>query len=945
MGRDAFRRGLLLTCAAAAVVAVAEPAVAQDRRFDVPAQPAATAIPAFARQAGLQILAPEAAVKGVRTRAVVGVYSTDAALALLLQGTGLRVASRNGRTLTLVAGPQDGAAAGSATPDQVSEVVVTGSNLKTPDTPTPVNTYGARKIAQSGQVRLETFMNSLPEVSLMAAAAGSTRYGGTATVRLRGLPEGSAAVLLDGRRTAVAGLNVRAAFDIGSVPVAMIDRVDVVPIGSSAIYGSDAIGGVVNIVLKKRFEGLDVVGSYSVADQHEERDFSLAYGKAWDRASASVAIAYHANDGLFGLDRELTRSSDFRRFASKGGTDWRQQICTPGTVRAVSGNLNGLTSNVAAIPATGADQIANYQAGSPNLCSPYAQLALVTPSKRGALLLSGDYELGANTTLYAQLLVSRVENNTRSTYGRSINSLVVPATNPFNPFGQAVTVTTAMPISSGTLFSSDTVRPVIGARGRLGERWDWDVSAWGTLIHDDVLDTPETGTVPILTAMLARTDPATALNPFNVRSNSAAVLAEAAPVVKLMSHGELFNISGVLRGELFSLPAGPIKVAFGGEARHEGYKRRSYSGFTEVLGDGARDAAAVFAEAAVPLLGAPDEPAKVEATLAGRYDRFSDFGGRFTPSVGLQARGPDGLRMTATYSTSFKAPGLTWMNFPRSTYANSTGLVDPVRGESYPMTLYIGGNPDLRPETGEAYSVGATWDSRRFQGLHAGLTYWRLTMQDRVGVIPYQTMIQLESLFPGRVVREPATGGVAGRIVSVDSTYVNFGDLRLRGVDLNVRYDWSTGWGVWTPSIALTRMLQYESKLLPNQPFQDRLSRATSADAWAPRYKATVGMAWRNGAASASLQGRYVGRYLDYQDRPNTNHLGDFWLIDASAEVPLSFVSKAQAAERAYARISVSNVLNRLPDYSNFNSGIYGYDPYQSDLIGRMVTVSLGYRF
>jgi iron complex outermembrane receptor protein len=945
MARNVFRSGLLLTCATAGVVAAAEPAAAQDRRFDVPAQPAATAIPAFARQAGLQILAPEAAVKELRTQAVVGVYSTDAGLALLLQGTGLRVASRNGRTLILVASPQGGNAAGSAAPDQVSEVVVTGSNLKTPDTPTPINTYGARKIAQSGQVRLETFMNSLPEVSLMAAAAGSTRYGGTSTVRLRGLPEGSAAVLLDGRRTGVAGLNVRAAFDIGSIPVAMIDRIDVVPIGSSAIYGSDAIGGVVNIVLKKRFEGLDVVGSYSVADQHEERDVSLAYGRAWERASASVAFAYHDNDGLFGVDRELTRSSDFTRFASKGGTDWRQQICTPGTVRAVSGNLNGLTSNVAAIPAAGADQAANYRAGSPNLCSPYAQLALVTPSDRRALLLSGDYELGANATLYAQLLVSRVENNTRSTYGRSINGLVVPANNPFNPFGQNVTVTTAVPISSGTLLTSDTVRPVIGARGRLGERWDWDVSAWGTLIHDDVLDAPETGTVPILTALLARTNPATALNPFNVSSNSAAVLAEAAPVVKMMSHGELFNISGVLRGELFSLPAGPIKAAFGAEARHEGYNRRSYSGFSEVLGDGARDAAAVFAEAAVPLLGVPDEPAKVEATLAGRYDRFSDFGGRFTPSVGLQARGADGLRLTATYSTSFKAPGLTWMNFPRSTYANSTGLVDPVRGESYPMTLYIGGNPDLKPETGKAYSAGFTWDSRRFEGLHAGLTYWRLTMEDRVGVIPYQTLIQLESLFPGRVVREPTTGGVAGRIISVDSTYLNFGDLRLRGVDLNARYDWSTDWGVWTPSIAMTRTLQYESKLLPNQPFQDRLSRATSSDAWAPRYKATVGMAWRNGAASASLQGRYVGSYLDYQDRPNTSHLGDFWLVDASAEVPLTFVSKAATAERAYARIAVSNLLNRLPDYSNFNSGIYGYDPYQSDLIGRMVTVSLGYRF
>jgi iron complex outermembrane receptor protein len=943
--RNSYRSSLLISAAIAAT-AVAGVAQAQTRTFDIPAQDAVTGIPNFARQAGLQILVSGSAVRGVKTKAVIGAFTPEAGLRQLLDGTGLQVASQNGRTVTLAAPPQAEGAAGSASPETVSEVVVTGSWLRNQtNSPVPVNTYSARDIAQSGQVRLEGYLNNLPEVSVAGGGSTINRFGATTTVRLRGLPEGTTAVLIDGRRTAVAGINVSAAFDVGSIPPAIVERVDVQPIGSSAIYGSDAIGGVVNIILKRRFEGVDASASYSVGAQRQERGVSLAAGKVWQKGALSAVVSYQDNDGLYGFDRALTRSNDYTRYADRGGLDYRYPYCAPGTVRAVSGVLSGLGTAVAAIPATGADQVANYSAGGQNLCNMFATYKLIPSSWRLSALVSGEYELSDKVTAYASMLASKIEMDSQGAAGRIVTSAVVPASNPFNPFGQAVTVTTILPPTSpsDSMFGSQSLRPLVGLRGRLGDNWDWDVSAWMTLVQETATQSISGGTAAVLPALLARTDKATAFNLFDPASNSAALIKEASPTAKLSSHGEQVDTMGILRGDLFDLPAGPVKTAFGFEARRESFNSRSYNGFTPVYADGSRTAWALFGEASVPLLGGSGGSPLLEATLAGRYDSYNDFGDKFTPAVGLSLRAFDGLRLGATYSTSFKAPGLTWMNFQTFSYPNTTGYYDPRRGEAATFQLYTGGNPNLKPEIGDALAFTANWDSRKIPGLHAGLTYWELSLDDRIGSLAIQDVLNNEALFPGRVVRAADEGGLPGRIISVTNTYINYGGLRVRGVDLSARYLWDTAYGTFTPSVALTRTLEYRSQLRPDQPFVDSLAKATTASGWAPRYKATVGLAWHGGGVSAQVQGRYLGRYLDYQPRPNTNHLGDDWFMDGSIEAPLSLVSASDIAKRAYVRVSATNLLNKMPEYSNFNA--FGWDAYQTDIVGRMVTMTLGFRF
>jgi iron complex outermembrane receptor protein len=926
-----------------AALSVFGSAAAQSRTWNIPAGDAAASLQAYARQSGKQVLFPYDAVHGRTAPAVRGHLSDAEVLAVLATSAGLVIASDDGRTVTLRPPTQAAGGAAAAEPAKLAEVMVTGSRLQGEQAgPRPVNVYTSEVIARSGQVRLDSFLNSLPEVSVSASGNAFMRFGGQTGVRLRGLPDGSTAVLVDGRRAGTSGLNVVSYFDINTIPVGLIERVDIVPIGSSAIYGSDAIGGVLNIVLKKRFEGVEATADYSFADQHQERGASLILGKTFDRGSLVLGATYHDQDGLLGFDRAITANSDFRRFAAQGGIDWRLPYCDPGNVDAASGNLNGLGASSAAIPAEGAETVANYRPGQQNTCSYFAATPMVTPSQRMSLYGSGEYDLGGGTTAYASFLASRVRNDTRQ-FGLPIVFALVPAANPFNPFHQDVFVTTSLPVNSGALLKTTLIRPVVGLRGDLPSGWDWDVSAWASLLHEDGDQTSSSLTTANLAPFLARTDRATGFNLFTPTANSPALISEVVVRNKIVSHSEQDVLLGVLRGTPMQLWAGPLRTAAGVEFRYDDYWTRD----TDLtISKGGRRAAAVFAEAGVPLISpaADGGPARLEATLAARYDHYSDFGGQVSPQVGLQGRFGDGFSLAATASKSFKAPGLGWLHQSRITFPNGGTLADPRRGEAYPMNLIIGGNPNLEAETGKARSVTLAWTSERFEGVQVTATYFDIGMDNRTGALGFQTIINNEARFPDRIVREPSSGGFPGRIVSVDNSYTNFGSIRVRGIDVHASYSWRTDYGVFRPAVALTRMLEYKSQLKPDQPYVDRLSKATSTDAWSPRFKGTTSLNWSGDAAEAMIQGRYVGKYLDHQDFPNSNILGGDWYLDASLKIPLRSISR-DVPSPVYLRISGTNLLDKLPRYSNYNSGLVGYDPYESDIIGRTLSIGLDAHF
>src|SRR6185312_3161080 len=321
-------------------------AQAQTYSFDIPSEPLSAALRDYARVSGQQIIFTDDLVAGKRAAALHGTYSADDALAHLLTGTTLVVdRASNGAIMVRSKNAEAASNEGAASPD-IETVTVTGSRipLTTKQGAQEVRTYTRQRIEKSGQGTVADFLSTLPEVSVSSIDSSIGNYADQTTVQLHGLPMGTTLVLLNGRRVEI---NNYGFFDLNNVPVAALERVEVLPVGSSAIYGADALAGAVNFVLRKDFTGLEATARYGHAQGTDETDFNLSGGYSWDRASVSLVASYQTRSELLGTERAITRDPDNLAAAFGEG-----DVCNPGTVYSLNGgNLPGLSSPVAGIPA------------------------------------------------------------------------------------------------------------------------------------------------------------------------------------------------------------------------------------------------------------------------------------------------------------------------------------------------------------------------------------------------------------------------------------------------------------------------------------------------------------------------------------------------------------------------------------------------------------------
>jgi outer membrane receptor protein involved in Fe transport len=315
-----FSRFGLYGGASAAVLSLwlaATPAAAQQqmRAFDIKAGDLGPALNAFARQSDQEILFTSALVAGKRTAGVSGRYEPRTALTALLAGTGVQVASANGSVITLrggdAAGPQDAAA---AEPAQVTELVVTGSRIRGASPASPVIVVTAQQMQMAAQHDLGEVVRSLPQNygGGRNPGAGSGRgttnnnYGGTSTINLRGIGNDATLTLINGHRLAN---NVTGGVDIGAIPIVAVDRLEIVPDGASAIYGSDAVGGVANIITKRDYDGFTVSAMYggSTDGGYREQQYSATGGGTWSGGGAIVGVSASQNTPIRAGQRSYTK--------------------------------------------------------------------------------------------------------------------------------------------------------------------------------------------------------------------------------------------------------------------------------------------------------------------------------------------------------------------------------------------------------------------------------------------------------------------------------------------------------------------------------------------------------------------------------------------------------------------------------------------------------------
>jgi len=825
--------------------------------------------------------------------------------------------------------------------ERVEKVVVVGSRLPAAEAQTAqdVHIYDRERIEQSGQTTVTDFLASVPEVSLNSSESTFL----ATSVRLRGAAEGSALILINGRRTqaVTGGASPFGFFDLNMIPLSLVERIEVLPTGTSAIYGGDALAGVVNIVLRSNFTGAEASAGYKWADNTDEKLFSAGAGWSADRLSMSIMASHSERTSMFGKDRSITASPDYRRF---GGPNLGSQFFgAPATVSSVSGNLPGLNSSVAAVP-VGSSGIgltpSNFAAtaGTQNTGSFTRYQTLVPDLRRSGVFLTGNYFVASTLEIFGELLASNYKIDQVST-PPFLQLANVPASNPFNPFGTTVRVSGVVQgaeLLSRQTYEEDFVRPLVGTRGHVGA-WEWELTALMSRDRGSLRRYGQTNTNPLNSA-LASSDPATALNPFvDGPMASPGVLASIYSNTTVTDfRGDATIFDGFVRGPLLQLPAGPLNALIGAE--HE--KSTLERGF-----DIDRTVKALFVELKAPLLSGTNAAGGKRNVLAvqgaARYDDYSDFGSKTTWQAGFEFRPVESILLRGTHATAFRPPTLYNIGAPLSTF--SLGVSDPRRnGEAVIVTLTQGGNPSLKPTTSKSSTLGIVWSPREVRDLSASVTWWKLDIDNTI-ILPgsIQFFFDNESALGGRVVRAPAPPGDVGQLISLDGTYLNFGGTRQQGIDAGVDWKVKTAWGQFTPAVAATYMSKFGGSTTPGSPAVDRLSRAQSDGVFAPRWKGITSVAWDPGHGfNGWVDGRYIGSYYDYTP---TRTIGNVWYLDATLQVDMEQALGMTKGSLGGMKLLVNgtNLTNKLPPYSTY---FRGYDVYNYDLVGRAIFVSLKFQ-
>jgi iron complex outermembrane receptor protein len=995
----------------------------QTATFNLPSQPLAESLKALGALTNINVMVSPSLVDGRIAPAVKAELSAKDVLKRLLEGTGLEYYFINDETVVIrkkgvaeaatkdpppgqvtnastrdnskeagkktsqdfrVAQVDQGTAGPQAVGDDqnsdnkkkkeegLSEIVVTGSRIPTAagQQMQPVRSYTREDIEVSGQTSVGDFLNTLPDVSTYQNSSLQLGLAGMQTVQLHGLPVGSTLSLLDGRRLET---NVIGFFDLSNIPLAAVERIEILPVGASAIYGADALGGAVNTILRQNFNGFEANATLEHASGVHDPSANLAWGKSWARGSVSLIGSYQERGELLGTQREPWSLTSLPANLSPSAVSaLAVDICAPGTVYSVDGsNLPGLSSPEAGIPVgiTGKPTIGQFAAtaGKQNLCNAQRYTDITPQSQREGALLSAHYDVAESMDLFSEVLFShrhlRSQDAAQILVAQSFGGTVA-ANNPYNPFGEAVNVSFAYPgAGAQEIQSTSLIRPLIGVRGAFLSDWHYEVTVY--LSRDQFHDVQSYSNIQLTSDALNSSNPATALNPFASGAPATpqllnSLLDPAVDTSSITYDDRIIRGQGILRGSVLQLPAGALRAVIGSEYSREKQDTIEtggpYTGVQPLVLR--RNTYAVFSEARIPLL-AGSEPSpggeRLALTFAGRYDHSNDYGGKATWQSGLLWRATDTLSFSGGYGLSYQAPQLREISGPQSVFLNvPLEVPDPFRGNqliSYPVNLVSGPNFKLKPESGDSFTLGLQYSSQALPGLHTSLTWYDLSISNYIGPESTQALLTYPNLFRGAVVRAPATPqdqqqGFLGVITQFNDTYYNFGDLRVAGFDADIGYAIDTRAGQFTPSVALANIYKWQSALLPGTSAIDGLSQATYFGVgWSPRWKGTAALAWKQGPLSMNLAGRYIGRYLDYQDFvPNTNEIGNSWIFDFNAryEAGQAFASTNPRLAHAYVALGAVNLLNKKPPFS-YNP--FWYDVHEYDIRGRYLHLNVGVRF
>lgn len=960
------------------------------RDFDIPALPLAEALQVFSRQAVLQYayIPTDDAEEKIVVRAVKGRYTAAQALAILLPD-GFTFAWVNPRTISVLSPPANappggvnesvaqkdqprsevskdqqlsmangGGKSGSARGPSDWDVLVEASRIAfdTLDLDVPITVMDREQIKGLG---VSTVTDLFRYVSQQNRLMGESYLGdGTQFADLRGLGFDTTLVLINGRRTvATASSLTFNAVDLNFIPLGAVERVEIVSDSTSAMHGADAIGGVVNIVLRKNIPEPTLDIDYgTAAGGAVERHAAFGASSAGDRARGSIVLDYFDRSPLLGRERDRWSNQDFRRF---GSIDWRSPTASPGNVRSTTlENLPGLPSTFAAMPAasgggklTAADFLPT--AGQQNLESLFQYDSVLSEATRSAVVAEGEYRLGPDVRAFAEFLYVDREN-TRDAEPSAVVGGLVPATNPYNPFGADVLVDLLLTELGPQTVSrrGDMVRAVGGARGEIGA-WAWEASLHES--RNDEVTVRANNVDPLRVASaLAATDADEALNPFAGSDANSPELLESLLAAPARSHfrTEITQASAYARGSLFTLPAGRVDVLLGGERRQEQVQYDITLG-PHLAGSDQRFVTAAFAELRLPVVNATARiPAIHELFLvfSGRFDRYSDVGESFNPEYSLVWKPIAALTFRTSLSESFRPPPLFDLHMPLLDIPLPT--IDPARNNELAFPIWrAGGNADLKPSNAHSFTAGLQFAPSGAAGLRIAANYWQIRIDESIGIPAGEQLLAAEDRFPERVLRgEPSAADVAaglpGPLELIDVTRQNYGSVSTSGVDLSASVALDTRVGQFRPQLSATWLNDFTTTDLVEGPDVRRVGVANVQGSIA-RWRAVAGLGWTRQGLTLSGSARYVPSYddVDASGARTGRSVAAQMLIDAQISFDLSEMVGEESMWGGFElRAGAFNLLNEEPSFAEV-TGPGGYDGSQGDLRRRFWYLKLSKRF
>ncbi|QIK79866.1 TonB-dependent receptor [Sphingomonas piscis] len=830
-----------------------------------------------------------------------------------------------------------------------SEIVVTGSRIRgVAPVGSNVIAVTQEEIAQAPVNSTNDLLRRVPQViSLGANRQGGSAQNGAANatrgagINLRGLSTNATLLLYDGKRFPPQGTQGQFT-DPSAIPSIALSRVEVVADGASAIYGSDAVAGVVNFILRKDFNGIEARARYGITDtDYKESLLALIGGRKWDGGWVMAAGEFTKNTDLLGGELDFYRNNNLDR----GGRDLRSTNCDPGTLTA-----GGRTY---AIPQGGLTtaNVGSLVPNTRNQCE-FRDIEQVIPNqKRWSGVLAASQEVTDRIRVFADGFYSK--RNGTLLFNSTVNA-TVPRTNPFfvSPVANAQTVTVQ------TNFLDD-----LGPIPNPYRSNTWNVSAGveadlfgdfqGTVYYahgksEEVADRKRSGVNGgALNAALADTNPATALNVFGGPNNPATLAKITDNYFVITGRTKLDVINAKIDGSLLSLPGGDVRIAVGGEHRVEYTYTDLWIGTSavnnHVTDDGKRNVDALFGELFIPVVGAGNSRPGLERlslSIAGRYEKYSDFGSTKNPKLGINYSPIAGVTLKSSYGTSFRAPTFTEV----STVAGGAGLYfDTLPGPGGTNLQGIGiagGNPSLKPEKAKTFSVGVEVTPALVPGFAASLNYFFIDYTDQIQALRGTAGLLTNPIYASFVQFNPTQAEIQALINSglpinaqinpalvtyiQDGRRQNLGTSKMRGLDFTAAYNWNWGDLELDAGIQGTYIMDYLFEAVPGSGLRDVLDTFGFTQKY--RSQADVGAKWRG--LTTRLTWNHLGGYENTTVTP-FQKVSNYDTVDALVAYDIN--------QNITLGVDVRNLFNEDPPFVNTTNG---YDPQSSNPIPRLISFS-----